>query len=415
MNQLLRRLAGFGGLPMISLITPLLVLPVIAHAAGKDGWASIVAGESIGTFAAIVIAYGWNTAGPPAIALNTDPAFRARLFRESMLVRVSIAVVAAPFIVALCLLLAADGFGLPTALMGLNGAVVGLSFSWHAVGAADPRSIAVLEAVPRVVAAVASAGIILATGWLAAYPLLAATASLVGVAVYGRKVLRGQGPSHVGLRDLWPLLVKGRGVAAIDTTGGAYATVPVPMVSALSPVGPAGAFASAYKLYQFGQFVPITLGNAFQAWTVEGPRSGRARRLKVALLVHALIGVVGAVVFALLAPTVSSLMFGADVAATYSVAAVLGVTFVLVSVRISMTRHVLIPAGDVRVVFGSTVAGAVVGIPMVALLVWALGPVGAALGLLAGEVAACGMQVAPTVRRMREAATLDDATKEGAR
>ncbi|WP_448629936.1 hypothetical protein [Cellulomonas soli] len=39
------RLAGFAGLPAISLITPLLVLPVLGRAAGAHGWASLLVGS----------------------------------------------------------------------------------------------------------------------------------------------------------------------------------------------------------------------------------------------------------------------------------------------------------------------------------------------------------------------------------
>ena len=187
MRSLWGRLAGFAGLPMISMITPLLVLPVLGRAAGQEGWASVAAGESIGTFAAIVIAYGWNTAGPPRVALEPDPVARARFYRESLLVRGALALLAVPVIAVLCALLAADGYVLPTVLMGLSGAVTGLSFAWYAVGAGDPRSIAVYEAVPRVLAAALSAGVILATGQLAFYPLLALTVSLAGVVLFSRR------------------------------------------------------------------------------------------------------------------------------------------------------------------------------------------------------------------------------------
>lgn len=401
MSSLWRRLAGFAGLPMISMITPLLVLPVLGRAAGQSGWASVATGESIGTFAAIVVAYGWNTAGPPRVALDPDPVARARLYRESLLVRGALALLAVPVVVVLCLLLAADGYALPTVLMGLSGGVVGLSFAWYAVGTGDPRSIAVYEAVPRVVAAAVSAGLIVLTGQLVIYPLLALTVSVTGIVLFSRGVLRQGGPAHVGVRDLRRLLWRDRAVAAIDTAGGAYATVPVPVVSALSPVAAASAFASADKLYKFGQYVPITLGNAFQSWTVEGGLAERGRRLRVALSAHVLLGVVGWAFLTAVGPWFSGVMFGADVAASRAVCFWLGATFLLVSTRISMTRHVLIPVGAVRVVFVSTVTSAVVGVPLIAGLCWAIGPVGAAIGLCLSEVVATGILTAPALHHLR--------------
>jgi len=80
----------------------------------------------------------------------------------------------------------------------------------------------------------------------------------------------------------------------------------------------------------------------------------------------------------------------------------LGAAFLLASVRTSMTRHVLVPAGRVRVVFVSVTAGAVVGVPLIALLTWALGPVGGALGLLVSEAVATGVLVHPTRQRLED-------------
>lgn len=402
MTSLWRRLAGFAGLPMISLVTPLLVLPVVGRVAGSAGWASLASGESIGTLAGIVIAYGWNVAGPPRVAATADPGTRIRLYHESLVVRGVLAVACVPVIALLCLLVAADGYLLPTVLMGLSGAVVGLSFSWFSVGAGDPRSIAVFEAVPRVAAAMVAALLVLLTRELALYPLLAIGASLGGVVVFSRRVLRGADLPRLGRRDVWSLLVRDRALAAIDVAGGAYGAVPVPLVSAQSPVADASAYASADKLYKFGMYVPITLGNALQSWTVEGGVGELARRLRFALRAHVLVGVLGWAVFALAGPPVSALLFGPAVEAHRIVCFWLGASFLLASTRTSLTRHVLVPAGRIRVVFASTVVGALVGIPLIALLTSALGAVGGALGVLASELVATSILVPGALRRIRD-------------
>ena len=399
MTSLWGRLAGFAGLPMISMITPLLVLPVFSRLAGPQGWASVAAGEAVGTLAAIAISYGWNVAGPPRIAATDDPVARATLYRESLLVRGALFAAALPVIGGVCLAIAADGFLGPTLLMGVSGAVTGLSFAWFAVGAGDPRSIAVYEAVPRVLAAGVATAVILLTHRLEVYPVLAVTVSLLGVVLFSRRLLAGLDLGPIDVRSLPRLLRRDRGVAAIDVAGGAYASVPLPVVSVLSPPAPASAFASGDKLYKFGLYLPITLGNAFQSWTVEGERSGRARRLRVALGSHVLLGAFGGLGLAVLGPFATRLLFGADVEVGHDVATWLGVTFLLVSTRISLTRHFLIPAGQVRVVFVSTMAGAALGLPLVVLGTWAVGPVGAAAAVALSEVLATGLLVAPAWRQ----------------
>ncbi|WP_156043824.1 lipopolysaccharide biosynthesis protein [Cellulomonas sp. URHE0023] len=383
---------------MISLITPLLVLPVLGRVAGEGGWASLAAGEAIGTLAAIVVAYGWNTAGPPRIALAHEPAARAEFYRESLVVRGVLMAVAVPVVLVLCLLVAAPGYGAPTVLMGMSGSVVGLSFAWYAIGSADPRSIALYEAVPRVAAAAVSAALVVVTHELAIYPALAIAVSVGGVILFSRRVLSDAPQRAWTARTVWALLVRDRAVAFNDIAGGAYMSVPVPVVSATAPAATASSYASADKLYKFGLYVPITLANAFQSWTVEGHVSERRHRLRVALGAHAGVGLFGWLVLTALGPFASGLLFGAEIAATRPACFFLGLAFFLASTRISMTRHILVPAGRIRIVVVSTVCAAAVGVPLIIWLAVAIGPVGAAVALAASEVIANVVLAVPGLR-----------------
>ena len=46
-RSVLRRLTGFTVLPLLSLVTPFLLLPVVARVAGPSGWSSFVAGPLV--------------------------------------------------------------------------------------------------------------------------------------------------------------------------------------------------------------------------------------------------------------------------------------------------------------------------------------------------------------------------------
>ncbi|GAA3802101.1 hypothetical protein [Cellulomonas soli] len=392
------RLAGFAGLPAISLITPLLVLPVLGRAAGADGWASLLVGESVGTLAAIVVNYGWNNAGPPRVA-EADTATRLRLYRESLLVRGALAVGALPVMVVVCASLSADGFLVPTVLMGLAGAVPGLSFAWYAVGVGDPRPIAVYEAVPRVVAAAVSSALILWTGQMVFYPLLAVSVSLGGIWLFGRTLGRSTAPGP-GVRDIGRLLVRDRAVAVADMATGAFGTVPVPVASRVASPSAASSYASADKLYKYGQYVPITLANALQSWTVEVAPPGRPRRLRLALVGHGLLGVVGAALLAVLGPTVSGLLFGQDVRAARDVCLWLALAFAVVSVRMSLVRHFLLPAGRARAVLIGTALGAALGVVGMLTIGRAAGAAGVAASLAVAELVTAVLLVQPALRHL---------------
>ena len=60
-----------------------------------------------------------------------------------------------------------------------------------------------------------------------------------------------------------------------------------------------------------------------------------------------------------------------------------------------------------RVVFSSTIAGAIVGLPAMVILAHLLGGQGGALGLVAGEVAVTAIQLRAIIRLMREPSPKD--------
>lgn len=402
MRTLVGRIFAFGGLPMISIITPLVVLPILAPLAGPAGWGSVLAGEGVGTLAAMVISYGWNVIGPARVALTPDPTERAAIYRESLIGRSVVFLAALPVVAAVCWVVAAPDYRWDAIWMGLYACFSGLTFSWYAVGAADPRSIAVYEAVPRVVAAVLATAIMFPTRTIAVYPLLSLAVVAGGLVLFSRRTLRGHGLARPRLREVVPLLRANASPAIIDVAGGGYAGLSLPLVNAIFPADVASHYASADRLYRFGLFVPITLGNALQSWTVEGAPGMLRRRLLSALGIHTLFGVSGLLILGGLGPWVSSLLFQDDVIASRDVCIALGVVFVFVSIRSSLTRHILIPAGHIKTVLHSTYAATVVTIVLLyPFLLW-FGPIGGALSILAAEVAATGLQVPHSVRRLQQ-------------
>ena len=189
-GPLRRRLVGFMLLPAIAAVSPLIVLPLISREAGPGGWASAIAGESIGTFAAIVIGYGWPAIGPALISIASGIDERARLYRESLVVRLLLAAVSIPVLGVVCWLVASPGAEWLTVLMGVQGALIALSFTWYCAGVGQPRTIIFYDAVPRVVATAASAAAIAATGIVELYPLAGIAVTLVGTGLFTARLLR---------------------------------------------------------------------------------------------------------------------------------------------------------------------------------------------------------------------------------
>lgn len=399
------RLLGFMVVPAIAAISPLLVLPIIARLAGDGGWASAIAGEAIGTFAAIAIGYGWTAVGPALISIAPDADRRARLYRDSIVVRALLAVLLLPVLVVVCWLIASPGSEILTVLMGVQGALIALTFTWYCAGVGDPRTIIAYDAIPRVVATALAAGAILLTGIVELYPLAGILVTLGGTTLFSVRLLRRHPGPWPPPRELPGLLRAGLPVAVNDAALSAYSSVPAPLVNVSALPSAAAGYASADKMFKLGSVLPFTLASAFQSWVGEGEAADRRRRLRVALATHAAFGVLGAIVLTTLGPWVSLIMFGESAASGIDLLAAMGLVFAFLSIRTSMTRHVLFPAGKARLVMRATLVATAVGVPAMIASAIAIGPLGAALGYALTEGLATILLWRPCAVALRDIAS----------
>lgn len=377
---LTQRLFGFSALPAISAISPLLVLPLVARSAGPEGWASALSGEVMGTLAGVIISYGWSTIGPPKVANATDPSVIGRLYRESLFVRFCLAMVVLPVLIIICGIIAGEGYRTLTILMGLQGATIALSFVWFSVGIADPRSIALFDAIPRVLAAGTAAALILATGIVELYPVAGLVVTLAGTTMLTKRVLLQYPSTNPRFRDIFKLLRANTDVAVSDTVFTSYLAFPLPLVHLNTPSLEASSFASADKMVKLGMYVPFALGNALQAWTAEAHGKARVNRVRASIGAHALLGLLGWTVISTIGPMASEFLFGSEAIASRDTLVILGFAFALYSIRSSLTRHLLLPSGDSASVMTATLIGSLLGIGVMVGLTPKIGANGAAIG-----------------------------------
>jgi len=391
-----RKLLGFALLPGIAAISPLVVLPLIARSVGDIGWASALSGEVIGTFAAIALAFGWTTIGPAMVAVGSDER-RGELYRQSLVVRGIMAAITLPITVIVCASIAGEGHELLAALMGLQGALIATSFTWFAVGLGHPGAIAVYDAVPRVVAAVLSAVAIGFGAPAIVFPLGGITVTIIGTALYSSRVLRRLPAAWPSMRRVPGLFRTALPVALSEGGIGAYSSVPTPLVTVTASPADAAGYATADKLLKLGQFLPITLANAFQNWTAEVVAEQRARRLRFAISAHLALGLSGWLILATVGSWGSRLLFG-DAAAPTELLLPIGLAFTCYTVRTAMVRLVLFPAGFARTVLAGTLVGSAVGLPVLIIGTFSIGPLGTALGYALIEL----VSLVWLIRRTRE-------------
>ena len=403
-RSVLRRLTGFTVLPLLSLVTPFLLLPVVARVAGPSGWSSFVAGQAVGMVGATVVFWGWNVGGPVLVAQASSAVERAEVYAASLRTRYLLLLGVVPAAAVVSALVAQPGHRVDASAMAVATSLLGLSPSWFGIGVGDPWLLFWYDTMPRVVAAVVGAGVVWATGFVWTYPVLLALSVAVSLVAFRRRVVAGvSGTSPFPVSRSGGELRTHLGTAGINLAATAYASTPVPIVTVAFRPDVSSPFASADAAYRLGLFTVTAVGNAFQGWTLEGSGGGRRSRHRTAFGAHVVLGVVGGLLFAALGPWVTGFVFGPDVAAPRDVCVWYGVAFLFLSVSTPPIRNLLVPAGRVRLVLGWTLGSAVVGLVLMIGAAVAGWSAGVAAGMAVSEAVLLAGLLGPALHESRSA------------
>ena len=399
-SGLARRILAFAGLPFLSLITPFLFLPILARVAGADAWLAIAVGQSSGGFFALVVALGYNTVGPVAVAV-APAADRAELYARSLRARAAVWLPATVAAVAVAALVSPAGYRVAGALMAVAMTLTGLAASWYLIGLGRPGLIVVFEILPRIAATLLAALLVVTTLEVAWYPILLIVATLASGLVFAART--------VGLRDLLrarpgavrEVIAANRSAVTTEVAGGAYNALAVTFVGATAVSAQAATYVSGDKLYRIGQYSVSALGNSLQAWVVEAGQSEFARRTRLSLLIHAALGLAGFAGFALLGAPLSGFLFGEKVAISEPTALGLGAATIGIALGTAIGRITLIALGARRQFMTSVLIGASAGVPAILVLSHFFGAAGGAWGLATGELVSVTAQTVAVIRAWR--------------
>lgn len=379
-----RRILAFAGVPFLALVAPFLFLPVLARVSGAEAWVAIALGQSVGGFVALVAGLGYPTLAPPQVAI-ASPERRRRILATSLHTRMPVWVIGVIVGVTVAALLAPASHRLEGALMAGVLSLSGLAPTWYWIGVGRALPILWFEVLPRMAATLAATIILLAGGGVIWYPVLLGVAMVAGPAVVyvrqaGRDILRPTRADIGAVYRLHPPAV------IAETAAGAYNALAVTLVTAVAPIAQAARYVSGDKAYRIGQYSVTALGNALQGWVAETMehRSALGRRLRIAILLHAGLGMLGLVAFTLIGPALTSVLFGHAVAIDRLTALGFGVATLGISLGTAFGRIGLITLGA-RKTFMTCVLIAS-GIGVVGLVVGG--------GLWGAQGAACGLGIA---------------------
>ncbi len=368
MRSLLSRLVGFGSLPLLASLAPLLLLGIVTRSCTVEEWAALSVGQAVGSFATAAVMFGWQVVGPPAVALAETEEARSSVYASSWWMRLFALVLVTPGAAIVAAALSPSDTAALAALMCASAALSGLSMTWYAIGLGRSGLITAFEVVPRLSSLAVGAAAVAATGRAIWYPVCAILGVGVAQALFHRRRFARFVPTFPGraeMRSAIRLSAPGAGVILI---AGARSAAPVPAATFVGDAGQVALLSSADRLYRYGLFSASALGDALQNWVLEA--TGRRRRHAIALGLHLGLGLAGAVALIAAGPLATRLLFGEHLAAPLPLFVGYAAAFFFVSSGTPIVRNILVPQGRTRVVVVCDTIGLACGgaaaVPMIA-------------------------------------------------
>lgn len=380
-------------LPFMSMLVPLLALPVVARVGGVEGWAALTVGQAVGGYASAVAYAGWNVLGTPLVATAKTQSERHQLYTLAFYCRVGVLLLVAPTAAVVAAALSADHAIIIAVGAAVSSAATALGVAWYAVGVGAPLLIAGYDLLPRVIATLVSIPLVVMTQRVEPYVVALVLAPVAGLVAFHWRTWRRAVPRWVGVRAVWEAYGRNRAAWLVEASGNLYASTPVPMSAVVGGPLAAAGYGSGDRIYRYGLYAVVAFANALQGWVL-GSEHGRRRRNLLSITLMSALGVVGAMGLAWLGVPISTLVFGEEVAPSEHVMLWLALAYAAVSISTPLIRNILVPLRREKSVLAVTLVSAIVGLGTMAGLGQLWGAPGIAAGLAASEImTACACAV----------------------
>jgi O-antigen/teichoic acid export membrane protein len=399
-HELVRRSALFSLSVVTSTLVGVFSLPILIGSVGAAQWGHLAVMQAITQFAAVIVAFGWGATGPSMVSAM-PPAQRKAVFADSLRLRgILFLLVAAPAVL-LCAWLPGESW-LNAALATATYTLAGLSGAWYFVGTNRPIPMFLLDALPAILGQVVGLVAVVLTRDLTSYLACTALFTLTGMAASAGYILsrREDGPSRAVRSGGWRETMRSQTAGVTSTISASmWTAAPTVLMQAFAPAA-VPVFAMIDRLMKYGVLALAPILQAVQGWVPESGRDSVAARAITGLKVAAVVGAAGGTALAVLSTPASSLLSVGEAAVPWAVALIAGVAFAFECVAQIAGLSGLVALGGSRQLAISSAASAVVGIPLIALLVLWFGLYGAVLGILA---VAAGLAVYRTRHALRYA------------
>lgn len=388
-------------LPMISMLLPLLSMPVVTQNFGAAGWSAIAVGISVGSGGAVLVDFAWALLGPQRVA-SAHEASRAGIYALATRVKVLVLLAIAPLALGFAAL-APSVDHVTTVLVCSAFLLTALNGNWFFIGHGSPMSVLRTDVIPRAMAIVlavltmALGGPLQAYGW---FLLLAATAS----AFLGHAVAKVRISDLANVTSLRVRIVFGQHREAMwgRAISSLYISLPVTLVAFAAP-GAVHLFAAADSLLKMCTNVLSSIISAFQKYVGGSSRSDLGLRLRTALVVNTAFGLAAAILIITLGPFVLFQLMSGTLTVGIGITAPVGGIVLVTCISRAVGSLGLVAVGHVTAITVSACVGAAIGVPAVLAGARLQGAELALTGMLLAEVVVMVVQIVALTRKWKKA------------
>jgi len=366
-------------LPLLSLIAPLVLLPIVAARFGTTGWTAVALGQSLGAVASVAISLAWPVIGGNLVARSTADE-RATIYMRSLVSRGLVCAVVLPSFVALSFLLAPE-YPWQTAGFMVGIALNGMTAAWFYAGTGTPRHLVANEGAVRTTAYLLAAVALAMGADLGAYSAASVAGGVTSILLNARTILASSAKERIPFRQRIAVGVdelrnqaRGTGARLLQA---AFNFSGVSIYSAVAPQSLA-TFAAADQVAKAATNAGSVLPQTFVSWVGGAPRS-RQREITSLAAVGSLL-LVGFGIWLVVASPVLGFMFaGSSMLSPADVVLIGLMVGGMISVQ-AVELLLLVPRGLERKIYAARSTVSVAGIVALAAAAAAFG-VTAALGV----------------------------------
>ena len=383
----MRRILGFAFIPGLTMVSTILVLPLISSRFGPAGWSAVGLGQSLGAFLSITAGLAWQVVGAQQVAIGSQSE-RQVIYAESIKSRGLVFCLIGPFAAGACYVLAPGYRWESVAFMVATGLNC-FNASWFFAGTGQPKYVIRNEAIVRLAGYLAAIPAILLSDSLWAYAvililtgLIMATANIVSVFnPFGVGVWKQTRKSWHIVREHLPGMV-----SRIFSAGQQY--LGITLVSIFFPQG-LPVYAALDNMQKTANNATSFFPQAF-AWWVGSPKVVFDRRPRVRKMVFAslFLGLCVLLGWLLLGPVIVRWLYHGEVDASWSLHLWTALGMAGFTVSRALGQLCLVPLVLQHLVYRGATVCAAVGLPAMVVCLWFGGIDGA---LFATAVAYLGL------------------------